>query len=83
MIQAAIMSMSKSNVRMYRYQVGLMVEGRIVQFFVDNLENIPHELRDRMDTGDPVAGVFTFEPADQFAHYIDQETLQASWDRLL
>jgi hypothetical protein len=82
MIQAALMGITAAD-NQWKYSASLKVDGKHYSFFIDNPEDIPHDMRSQMDTGDRLAGVFTFEPEDQFARYIDQETLQASWDRLL
>lgn len=76
MIATGVIHATRSTVIPYVVSIPLGEKKQRITFCVDNHNDIPYPLRQAMDCGESVAGVFKFVEKDQFATYIRDEEIE-------
>ncbi len=77
MIAIGVISKVQSNVSPYVVTLPVDTDHKNhMTFFVGNTMTIPYYQRHSMDLGMPTAGLFTFDPNDQFATFIPDEKIK-------
>lgn len=73
MIATGVIKTSKSMVHLYTVNLPVGEDKKQrVGFYVDNPNDISYYMRQAMDCGESVAGLFYFSEQDQFAHYLGE-----------
>lgn len=73
MIATGVMKATPSLSHPFSVSIPLGEHKRRVTYFVGNPDAIPYYLRQALECGEPIAGLFYFAEHDQFAHYLEGE----------
>ena len=76
MIRIGTMKATSSKQWAYTVAIPLGEKHQRVNYFIDNANDIPYHLRQALDCGEQVAGIFEFVEADQFAAYLQEDSLE-------